>query len=122
IDFALMIHRIHAGEEQERDYTVYGYGNTPHNYNKVVFIGGLNNCTACHEGTSYMVPVKAKADKADPRGYLNPVKPATGACTGCHVSLDAASHALANTSQLGESCGVCHGSGKDKAVDKVHAN
>ncbi len=122
IDFALMIHRIHAGEEQERDYTVYGYGNTPHNYNKVVFIGGLNNCTACHEGTSYMVPVKAKADKRDPRGFLDPVKPATGACTGCHVSLDAASHALVNTSQLGESCGACHGTGKTYAVDKVHAN
>jgi len=122
IDFALMIHRIHAGEEQARDYTIYGFGNTPHNYNKVVFIGGLNNCSACHEGTSYMVPVKAKADKTDPRGYLNPVKPATGACTGCHVSLDAASHALVNTSQLGESCGACHGSGKTYAVDKVHAN
>lgn len=122
IDFALMIHRIHAGEEQERDYTVYGFGNTPHNYNKVVYVGGLNNCSTCHEGTSYMVPVKAKADKTDPRGYLNPVKPATGACTGCHVSLDAASHALVNTSQLGESCGACHGSGKTYAVDKVHAN
>jgi OmcA/MtrC family decaheme c-type cytochrome len=122
IDMALMIHRIHAGNVQERDYTVYGFGNTPHNYNKVVYVGGLKNCTTCHEGTSYMVPVKAKADKRDPRGFLDPVKPATGACIGCHVSLDAASHALANTSQLGESCGVCHGSGKDKAVDKVHAN
>jgi len=122
IDMALMIHRIHAGDQQERDYTIYGFGNTPHNYNKVVYVGGLNNCSTCHEGTSYMVPVKAKADKRDPRGFLDPVKPATGACIGCHVSLDAASHALANTSQLGESCGVCHGSGKDKAVDKVHAN
>lgn len=122
IDMALMIHRIHAGEEQARDYTVYGFGNTPHNYNKVVYIGGLNNCTTCHEGTSYMVPVKAAADKNDPRGFMSPVKPATAACIGCHVSLDAASHALVNTSKLGESCGACHGSGKTYAVDKVHAN
>ena len=122
IDMALMIHRIHAGEEQARDYTVYGFGNTPHNYNKVVYVGGLNNCSTCHEGTSYMVPVKGVADKRDPKGFLDPVKPATAACIGCHVSLDAASHALVNTSQLGESCGACHGSGKHYAVDKVHAN
>ncbi len=122
LDMALMIHRIHAGDRQERDYTIYGRSSIAYNFNKVVYIGGLNNCTTCHEGTSYMVPVKASADKRDPRGYLNPVKPATAACIGCHVSLDEASHALANTSQLGESCGVCHGAGKDKAVDKVHAN
>jgi len=117
-----MVHRIHAGEEQARDYTIYGRNGSLNNYNKVVFIGGLNNCSMCHEGTSYMVPVAAKSPKTDPRGYLNPVLPATGACTGCHVSLDAASHALANTSQLGESCGACHGTGKSYAVDKVHAN
>jgi OmcA/MtrC family decaheme c-type cytochrome len=122
VDMALMIHRIHAGNVQERDYTIYGFGNVPHNYNKIVYVGGLNNCSTCHEGTSYMVPVKAKADKRDPRGFLDPVKPATAACIGCHVSLDAASHALVNTSKLGESCGACHGSGKTYAVDKVHAN
>ncbi|MBA3973102.1 MAG: hypothetical protein C0504_02655 [Candidatus Solibacter sp.] len=122
VDMAIMIHRIHAGNVQERNYTVYGFGNTPHNYNKVVYVGGLNNCSTCHEGTSYMVPVKGVADKRDPRGFMDPVKPATAACIGCHVSLDAASHALVNTSKLGESCGTCHGTGKTYAVDKVHAN
>jgi OmcA/MtrC family decaheme c-type cytochrome len=121
VDFALMIHRIHAGNLQSRDYTIYGFGNTPHNYNHVRFPGEIANCENCHLPGTFTVPAKARLDKADPRGFLNPVKPATAACTGCHTSLDAASHALANTSAIGESCGACHGEGKDYAVSRVHA-
>jgi len=121
IDFALMVHRIHAGKSQIRDYTVYGFGNTAHNYNKVGFPGLLNSCNDCHADNTWNVPVAAVASKTDPRGLLNPVKPATGACTGCHTSVDAASHALANTTTLGESCGACHGVGAAYDVNKVHA-
>jgi OmcA/MtrC family decaheme c-type cytochrome len=121
IDFALMIHRIHAGDLQSRDYTIYGFGNTPHNYNLVRFPGEIANCTNCHLAGTFTVPVDAVLDKSDPRGFLNPVKPASGACLGCHTSLDAASHALANTSALGESCGACHGEGKDASVSRVHS-
>ncbi len=60
------IHRIHAGKEQERDYTVYGYGNT-----RTTTTSGLhrrvNNCSACHEGPATGA-VKAKSDITDPRG------------------------------------------------------
>ncbi len=121
IDMAQMIHRIHAGLEQTRDYTIYGFGNTPHNYNHIGFPAPLSTCTLCHVDGTQTVPVKAVADKRDPRGYMDPVKPATAACLGCHTSLDAASHALANTSSLGESCGTCHGTGKTADVLKVHA-
>jgi OmcA/MtrC family decaheme c-type cytochrome len=123
VDFSLMIHRIHAGNVQARDYTVYGFGNTPHNYNKVVLPSELSNCTNCHIAGTQFVPAKAGLlDKTDPRGLLTPVKPATAACTSCHTSTDAASHALANTSALGESCGACHGEGKTYSVSKVHAS
>lgn len=121
VNFALMIHRIHAGEEQTRDFTIYGYGGSANNFNDVVFPSTLNNCSACHVNGSENVPSKATATIADPRGYLNPVHAATGACLGCHTSLDAASHALVNTSTLGESCATCHGSGRDQDVSKVHA-
>lgn len=121
VNMAIMIHRIHAGNQQIRDYTVYGFGNIPHNYNKVGFSAPLSACTMCHVNGSENVPVKAVADIRDPRGFMDPVKPASGACLGCHVSKDAAAHALANTSAIGESCGVCHGVGKSAAVGKVHA-
>jgi OmcA/MtrC family decaheme c-type cytochrome len=121
INMALLIHRIHAGNQQIRDYTVYGFGNVPHNYNGIGFPAPLAACTMCHVNGSENVPVKAVSDIRDPRGFMDPVKPATGACLGCHVSKDAAAHALANTSALGESCGVCHGDGKSASVGKVHA-
>ena len=43
------------------------------------------------------------------------------ACLGCHTGKEAASHALSNTSALGESCDACHGPQADFSVDKVHA-
>jgi OmcA/MtrC family decaheme c-type cytochrome len=125
IDFALMVHRIHSGARQIRDFTVYGFGNTPHNYNKVQLPTpeSLSDCSLCHLNGTWNIPLpKTNADKQDVRGLLNPVKPASGACLACHTSTDAAAHALLNTSdRLGESCGVCHGATSDYAVTKVHA-
>jgi OmcA/MtrC family decaheme c-type cytochrome len=121
IDFSLLIHRIHAGNLQSREFTIYGFGSAAINFNGIVFPGEIANCQNCHLPGTNTVPVRAKLDKTDPRGWLNPVKPTTAACTGCHVTVEAASHALANTSALGESCAACHGEGKDFAVSAVHA-
>jgi OmcA/MtrC family decaheme c-type cytochrome len=121
VNMNLMIHRIHAGSAQTRDYTVYGFGNTPHNYNEVNYPMSLSNCASCHTGTTFAVPAKATAKINDPRGLLNPTYSASGACLSCHTSTDAASHALANTTTLGESCGACHSEGRDYAVSKAHA-
>ncbi|MCL6508177.1 MAG: OmcA/MtrC family decaheme c-type cytochrome [Bryobacteraceae bacterium] len=122
VNFVTMIHRIHAGEEQVRDFTIYGFGNVPHNYNEVRYPGDLRNCNACHVNNSQQVPLDARLlPVTDPRGWLNPVGPTTSACTGCHAPVYAASHALANTTQLGESCAACHKAGAEFSVDRVHA-
>jgi hypothetical protein len=61
-------------------------------------------------------------DVTSPRGLLNPVKPTTNACTGCHTDTPTASHALSNTTdKLGEACAVCHSASSDFGVSKVHA-
>jgi hypothetical protein len=83
----------------------------------------------CHNpGTQNNLPMGKNA-VVDPQGFT-PTSPAiTAACIGCHATLPAASHAMANTSALGESCQACHASGAvgrntlglDYAVDKVHA-
>lgn len=122
INFALMIHRIHAGHEQQRDYTIYGFGNTPHNYNHIGYPTTLANCSTCHvNNTHTAVPAAGVAKVNDPRGYFNPTYLTTGACLGCHTSKDAASHALANTTTLGESCGACHGPNSEFSVARSHA-
>jgi cytochrome c5 len=56
-----------------------------------------------------------------PRDFINPMQPAAAACLSCHSSQEAASHALVNTSTLGESCTVCHGTDAQFSVDKSHA-
>lgn len=127
ISFQRMIHRIHRGEELDQDLTIYGFGNTAHNYNSVVFPGDLRNCATCHVNNSQQVP---PAKGADPvitlRDYFSPQGPGTASCLGCHDSQDAAAHAYLNTTNFGgtktaEACGVCHGAGADWSVDKVHA-
>jgi OmcA/MtrC family decaheme c-type cytochrome len=124
IDMAMMIHRIHAGTLQTRDYTLFGFGGTAYNFNRVVLPMGPSqsaNCSVCHVDGSYDFPVRAALRVTDPRGLLNPVFKASGACLGCHTSVEAASHALLNTSPLGESCGVCHGPNASQSVARVHA-
>ena len=122
IDFALMVHRIHSGPNQSRDFTIYGYGGSKNNFNDVGYPGDLTNCEQCHLPGTYVMPIGATAKINDTRGYINPVNPTTGACLGCHASIDAASHALVNTTSLGESCIVCHGPSADYSVAKVHAS
>ncbi|GIU75511.1 MAG: cytochrome c [Bryobacteraceae bacterium] len=123
INMATMIHRIHTGEEQPRDYTIYGFGNVPHNYNHVLLPPPATgaSCTLCHVNNSQQAPSKGVLAVTDPRGWLNPVQPTAAACLGCHASREAASHALAHTTTLGESCGVCHGPNATYSVNKVHA-
>jgi OmcA/MtrC family decaheme c-type cytochrome len=81
----------------------------------------LNRCTACHiEGTQNL-PGKAVASVSQPAGPLNPIPPQTSACTSCHTSIAAYSHAVTNTSNLGEACVVCHGPNATFSVNRVHA-
>ena len=46
--------------------------------------------------------------------------PISAACQGCHDDKATASHALANTTVLGESCAACHSAGEEFSVDRVH--
>jgi OmcA/MtrC family decaheme c-type cytochrome len=117
IDFRMMVHKIHAGSTLERPYVI---GRS--DYSHVVFPGFLQTCDTCHTGGSQELPLNRNLEQvSDPGGYLNPVGPTAAACLACHDSLEAASHALAQTTKLGESCAACHGPDAAFAVSKVHA-
>ena len=117
-----MIHKIHTGESLGSEYAIYGYGGSKHVFSEVRFPGDRRNCAACHVNNSQELPLPdGLLPVVDPRGLLNPDMPTTAACTGCHTTVYAASHALANTTRLGESCAACHGTSADFSVDKVHA-
>ncbi len=117
-----MIHKIHTGHELVLDYTVYGFGSRPHNYNEVGYPGDRRNCLACHEEGTYGVPLpEGVLETETPYDWYSPMQPAAASCLPCHGTVDAAAHAFTNTAPFGESCGACHGDGRDYAVDKVHA-
>jgi len=131
INFNLLIHRIHTGEnlkEAGKSFTVIGRNGSIHDYTEVRYPamspsggpGDTRNCAKCHINDSQSTSGGVK-DVMDPQGFINPVKPNSSACIGCHVTQETSSHALANTTELGESCTVCHGSDSVFSVDKFHA-
>ncbi|MBI4303987.1 MAG: OmcA/MtrC family decaheme c-type cytochrome [Chloroflexi bacterium] len=121
INFKLMIHRIHTGEELTRDFTIYRTRGV-FNFNEIRFPGDRRNCAKCHVGTSYTLPLpETAASTRAPREFYSPLGPAAAACLGCHDSKSASAHASTMTSSISEACATCHGQGRDFAVEKVHA-
>ena len=132
ITFPLMIHRIHDGVNMVADggsYTVVGYGGSHNDFSTVLFPAmgpngkatDLQNCSMCHvNGSEANLPIGLN-NAVNPQGWINPEGATATACSGCHVAQDAASHFLANTTALGESCTVCHQTGAAYDVDQVHA-
>jgi len=129
VSFQRLIHRIHSGENLTQDFTVYAFGGTPTPFNEVRFPGDRRNCAKCHNGNSYTLPLHQTnvANVNTLRDYFPSQGPATAACLGCHDNKDAAAHAYLNTVNFpgiaipAEACATCHGTGKDWAVEKVHA-
>jgi OmcA/MtrC family decaheme c-type cytochrome len=133
VNMALMVHKIHKGEqlaEDDQEYTVIGNGGSFNPFNEVRYpaftktgaVGNLAKCDMCHVGGSEGNLPVGKLAVRDPQGRINPAPATTSACLSCHLSQQAAAHAQANTdAKFGESCGVCHGPAAEQAVGKVHA-
>ncbi|MBI4286637.1 MAG: OmcA/MtrC family decaheme c-type cytochrome, partial [Chloroflexi bacterium] len=122
INFKLLIHRVHTGEELTRDFTIYrSIGGGLFNFNEIRFPGDRRNCAKCHIGKSNLLPLPdTAANTVAPREIYSPLGPAAAACLGCHDSTKASAHAATMTTSFGEACAVCHGQGRDFAVEKVH--
>jgi len=122
IDYKVMIHRIHTGEELTQDYSILGSSGTGTSFNEVLYPGDRRDCLQCHVTGSYTVPVASTATPVTwPANPWSPVLPNAAACLGCHDSTEAAAHVSLNTAPFGESCAVCHKESADAAVSKVHA-
>jgi OmcA/MtrC family decaheme c-type cytochrome len=134
INFNLLVHRVHYGinmQAANRSYVVVGFGGSHNDFSGTLFPAmsptgaatDTRNCSLCHVNSTEQnnLSLTGLLPVTDPQGPINPVQPFTSACTGCHVDIASASHALSNTTVLGEACNVCHGSGAAYAVDQVHA-
>jgi hypothetical protein len=123
IHFKYMIHKIHRGEELENGYLVYGYRSSLHDFGHVEYPGDLRNCEKCHVDDSYTLPLPdgVLETPESATSILEPLMPVASACLSCHDSDSAAVHADANSTDLGESCDTCHGTGSTYSVERVHA-
>jgi OmcA/MtrC family decaheme c-type cytochrome len=121
-----MIHRIHAGENGANPFIVGA-----NDFGEVRFPGDRQDCLNCHVKSHYTLPLPAllpshmtmidstKARVASSDYY---VQATTAACTGCHDSDSAVTHAVSMTTAQGkESCATCHGANKAYDIDVVHA-
>ena len=139
IDFKVLIHKIHRGEELEQQpYIVYGFGPPPANYTpidfgKVLFPGNLQDCQTCHLPDTYLLPPYPGTALPTEQSHVQQagmtvikvvdghVGPITSVCTACHDGDDAIAHAATNTGPAGaEACPVCHEEGRIAAVSVVH--
>jgi OmcA/MtrC family decaheme c-type cytochrome len=134
INLNLLVHRIHTGETAAENgpkapYVVVGFGGSHNDFSDVLYppfspagsAGDTRYCAMCHVNNSHTNLPTGLNPVVDPQGWIPSNLAIGSACSGCHVSKPASSHMLVNTSTLGESCAVCHKSGAETAVDKVHA-
>ena len=132
VTFPLLVHRIHFGQNMVADggsYTVVGFNGSHNDFSTILYApfspqgspGDTRNCAICHvNGSEANLPVGLN-NVVNPQGWINPEGATAAACSGCHVTKDDASHFLAMTTSLGESCNTCHQSGAAYGVDAVHA-
>jgi OmcA/MtrC family decaheme c-type cytochrome len=108
IDFKYMIHAIHAGAVAEDGFrengiVVYGFGGSINDFSDTRLPSGLDNlrnCTGCHTGTTFAVPLNAsvlpttvltEANRSNPDDDEN-ITPTASVCSSCHDSVAAKTH------------------------------
>ncbi|HWI83772.1 OmcA/MtrC family decaheme c-type cytochrome [Ramlibacter sp.] len=118
-----MVHKIHAGQvlaEKGEHYTIWGYGNSKHDYSEVGFPQPIRNCAVCHDGSNPKTP----------QGDNWKSVPSKQACLSCHqtnatsgfytthittLKLGATPDGISNST-----CASCHGANSPLSADKVH--
>jgi OmcA/MtrC family decaheme c-type cytochrome len=128
LNMSTMVHKIHAGRllhSQGEDYTIWGYGNSKHDYSEVGFPQDLRNCSKCHTA----------ALATTPQGDNWKSKPSREACLTCHQSKSGTPwysvHVVLNNNQdpnapatlmTNTACAGCHKPGTAIAPERVHWN
>jgi OmcA/MtrC family decaheme c-type cytochrome len=145
IDFKVMIHKIHRGEDLTEPYVLYGrprgafpnQTEVPADFGELLFPGDLRDCEACHVPASYVLApgtgvlqpgvlpsstrhfVRGESAKTVLDVFQTP--PTIAACTSCHDDVNfttGANHAAGP--QAEDTCAACHGVGRPFDVATEH--
>ncbi len=127
VHYKRLIHRIHTGANLGEPFIIYGGPAAepdPVTFSDIRFPGDRRNCTKCHEKGANEIPLPAgllPTAIPQPDGTVKLLTPIMSACIGCHTKEPAKAHMEAQIAAIGrESCVVCHGVGREFAVEKMH--
>jgi OmcA/MtrC family decaheme c-type cytochrome len=124
INFRVMIHRIHRGEEARQPLKIYGFGKNLIDFGEVRFPNNLAACTTCHAKDTYnnveLLSQRQPTIVMQAGKLVSETLPVQAVCSSCHDSQAAIGHAQLQTAGKVETCEVCHGAGKAFDVARVH--
>jgi len=127
VHYKRLVHRIHTGRNLGEPFIIYGgpaASPVPVDFGGIRFPGDRRNCLKCHEKGANELPLPdGVLATAMPQsdGTIKSLTPIVSACVGCHTREPAKAHMEAQIASVGrESCVVCHGVGREFAVDKMH--
>jgi OmcA/MtrC family decaheme c-type cytochrome len=145
IDFKVMIHKIHRGENLTSPYVLYGrptgtfpdQASTAADFSELLFPGDLRDCEECHVPATYVLSpgegvlqpgVLGSTTRQFMRGEKDltvldvfTTPPTIAVCTSCHDDVDfttGANHPPGPASE--DSCVNCHGVGRPLSVERTH--
>ena len=88
LDLRIMAHRIHGGEHGKElfglTYTIWGFGDSEHDYSEVTYPQPLTNCTKCHSASKKDAAGNQLAAQGD--NWKN--VPSRAACGACHAGIN----------------------------------
>ena len=88
LELRVMAHKIHFGEHAKelfgKDYTIWGFQNSAHDYTEVTYPQPFANCTKCHDGAKKDAAGKQLAAQGDNWKKV----PSRAACGACHQGVD----------------------------------
>jgi OmcA/MtrC family decaheme c-type cytochrome len=146
VDFKIMIHKIHRGENLTMPYVLYGFlspagfpnqTDSPMDVRDIAFPGDLRDCEACHRPATYVLDpgtgvlgpaVHASIHREFRRNASSKTvlaefttPPVIAVCTACHDDVDfttGANHPAGPESP--DSCVDCHAVGSPLSAERVH--
>jgi OmcA/MtrC family decaheme c-type cytochrome len=108
LEFVVLIHKIHMGEELANSFQITGFGGEVFEAKEVVFPQDQRNCQTCHE-----------EDDADtPQASNWRLMPYAKACGACHDDVNfqtGENHSTENIVATDDQCVTCHGA--DSTID-----
>ncbi|MGA7614159.1 MAG: OmcA/MtrC family decaheme c-type cytochrome [Thermoanaerobaculia bacterium] len=107
VDFKVMIHKIHAGEnlpsvQAGTPYQIIGFQQSVHDFSTVAFPQDLRNCSTCHQGHDPKdVPTQSQV------WYTEPSRAACGACHD-DINWSTGANHPGGAQMNDEACSRCH--------------